>query len=137
MKTNSLPAPATLQTVLDRLAGDSGLSQTRKRDLRSAVTSFAKLRDQPPASIPLDLADIRQALDGMVPAWAKVSRKRWANLRSDLAGAIAASGLLPMLQTAGVGLDEVWNSLLAPADRRVRLGLSKFARWATLRGIPP
>jgi hypothetical protein len=42
-----------------------------------------------------------------------------------------------MLKTAGVGLDEVWNRLLAPADRRVRLGLLRFAKWATLRGIPP
>src|SRR5689334_9056358 len=48
--------PATLQTILDRLAGDGGLSDTRKRDLRSAATSFAKLLDQPPAAIPLDLA---------------------------------------------------------------------------------
>ena len=72
----------------------------RKRDLRSAVTSFAKLRDQPPAAIPLDLADIRRTLDGMVPARAKISRKRWANLRSDLAAAIEASGLRPMLKTA-------------------------------------
>jgi hypothetical protein len=60
--------------VLDRLAGDDGLSGTRKRDLRSAVTSFAKLKGQPPAAVPLDLADIRNTLDGMVAAQAKVSR---------------------------------------------------------------
>jgi hypothetical protein len=35
----------------------------------------------------------------MVAAQAKVSRKRWANLRSDLAVAIEASGLRPMLKT--------------------------------------
>ena len=93
-------APATLQTILDRLAGHAGLSETRKRDLRSAVTSFAKLMGQPPAAIPLDLADIRRTLDSMVPARAQISRKRWANLRSDLAAAIEASGLRPMLKTA-------------------------------------
>ena len=85
---------------------------TRKRDLRSAVTSFAKLKGQPPAAIPLDLADIRRTLDGMVPAQAKVSRKRWANLRSDLAAAIEASGLRPMLKTADVELDEAWSGFL-------------------------
>ena len=78
---------------------------TRKRDLRSAVTSFAKLKGQPPAAIPLDLADIRHTLDGMVPAAGQVSRKRWANMRSDLAAAIEASGLRPMLKTADVKLD--------------------------------
>ena len=73
----------------------------------------------------------------MVPARAKISRKRWANLRSDLAAAIEASGLLPMLKTADLDLDEVWTRLLAAADPRIRHGLSRFARWASLRRIAP
>lgn len=140
MKIDPLPqsvSVATLQTVLDRLAATRGLPDTRKRDLRSAVTSFAKLRGQPPAAIPLDLADIRRTLDGMVPARAKISPKRWANLRSDLAAALKTSGLRPMLGTADVDLDEAWARVLAPADRRVRTGLSRFARWASLRRIRP
>jgi len=45
MKTHPLPqaaVTATLQTVLGRLATDDSLSDIRKRDLRSAVVSFAK-----------------------------------------------------------------------------------------------
>jgi integrase len=140
MKPDPIPltaAPATLQDVKDRIAGSS-LPETRKRDLLSAVATFAKLTGRRPADIPLDLADIRQTLDRMVPAQAKVSRKRWANLRSDLAAAIDASCLLPMLKTAGVELTDDWRSLLqALTDPRVRHGLSRFARWASLRGIPP
>lgn len=93
-------ATPTLQSVLDRLASDPALSGSRGRDLRSAVTSFAKLRAQPPSAIPLDLADIRRTLDSFVPAQANVSPKRMANLRSGLAAAIDASGLRPMLKTA-------------------------------------
>jgi len=130
-------APATLQTVLDRLAGDGALSDTRKRDLRSAVTSYAKLRAEPPAAIPLDLPDIRRTLDGMVPSRAKISRKRWANLRSGLAAAIQASALRPMLKTRDLDLDEAWSRLLASADRRLRHGLSRFARWVSFYGIRP
>ena len=90
------------------------------------------------AAIPLDLADIRRTLDGMVPAQAKVSRKRWANLRSDLAAAFDASGLRPMLRTAGVELAGDWIRLFQPVtDLRVRNGLSRFARWASLRRITP
>jgi integrase len=129
--------PATLQTVLDRLADNAELSHSRRRDLRSAILSFCKLMQQPPGAIPLDLAAIRSLLDAIVPAQAKVSRKRWANRRSDLAAAIAASGLRPMLKTADVARDEVWKKLLAPADQRIRHGLSRFARWATLRRIAP
>ena len=140
MKTHPLPqtaAPATLQTVLDQLAGAGGLSDTRKRDLRSAVSSFAKLQDQPPGAIPVDLGAIRRTLDGTVAAWAKVSPKRWANLRSDLAAAIQASGLRPMLRTGELRLDDVWSSLLALADPRIRHGLSRFSRWASQRRVAP
>jgi integrase len=140
MKTHPLPQTAiavTLQTALDRLPLDDSLSEPRKRDLRSAVISFAKLAEQPPAAIPLDVPCIRRTLDGMVPGLAQISAKRWANLRSDLTAAIRASGLQPMLKTADLDLDPVWSRVLAPADRRIRHGLSRFARWASYHRIQP
>jgi integrase len=140
MKTHPLPQTAiavTLQSALDRLALDDSLSEVRKRDLRSAVISFAKLAEQPPAAIPLDIACIRRTLDGMVPGLAQISAKRWANLRSDLTAAIRVSGLRPMLKTADLDLDPVWSRVLTPADRRIRHGLSRFARWASYHRIRP
>ena len=102
------------------------------------MSSFAALKDSAPAYVSLDLAAIRSVLDLMVPIQAKVSRKRWANLRSDLAAAIAASGLRPMIKTSSVELSESWTSLLGKApDRRMRDGLSRFARWASERQISP
>ena len=87
------------------------------------MTSFAALVDSSPPHVALDLAAIRLVLDLMVPIQAKISRKRWANLRSDLAAAIAASGLLPMLKTSTVELSESWASLLGKApERRMRDG---------------
>jgi hypothetical protein len=97
----------------------------------------AKLRGQPPVAIALDLAEIRATLNHMLPTRAQISRKRWANLRSDLARAIAACGLRPMLTTGDLEVDEVWTCLLAPADQSIRRGLSRFVRWASLRGIAP
>ena len=140
MKVDPLPqntTQVTLQTVLDRLSADRRSSPTRKRDLRSALTCFAGLVGQLPAAIPVDLAAIRQSLDRMVPVRAKISAKRWANLRSDLAAAIGATGLQPMLKTADVKPDESWSELLTDADKWVRHALSKLSRWATLRGIAP
>jgi integrase len=137
MKIDPLPqtaTPVTLQTVLDRLATHPGLAPSRRRDLRSAVTSFARLRDQPPAAVVLNLDDLRRTLDTIVPARAKISPKRWANIRSDLAAAIDASGR-PMLKTAEIELDGAWRQLLTDADQRIEL--SRFARWASLRQIAP
>jgi integrase len=133
-----MAAPATLQDVIDRLVSNRSLSETRKRDLRSAVIAFAKLTGHAPVGVTLDLHAIRATFDSMVAADAKVSRKRWANLRSDFAAAIEASGLWVMLKTADVKLDQVWSTLFRGVrDRRVRIGLSRFARWATLRQINP
>jgi hypothetical protein len=140
MKTYPLPqiaVTATLQSVLDRLAVDDCLSEIRARDLRSAVISYAKLVGHPPAAIPLDVARIRRSLDDMAPGQTHISDKRRTNLRSDLTAAIRASGLHPMLKTADLDLDPVWSSVLALADRRIRHGLSRFARWASQRRIAP
>ena len=121
-----------------QIAPNVALSDTRKRDLRSAIVTYGKIIGQPPAEISLDLAAIRKTLDGVVPLQAKVSRKRWANLRSDLAGAIAASSVQPMLKTSVVKPNEDWEKLLESAkDRRISNGLSRLARWASLREVRP
>jgi hypothetical protein len=130
--------PASLKDVVDRLMTNPDLSDTRKRDLRSAVVIYGKLKGEALSAIPLDLAAIRHTLHGIVPAQAKVSRKRWANLRSDLAAALDASGLQPMLKTSGIELDCAWAAILgAVKDKAVTNGLSRLGHWATLREIGP
>jgi integrase len=130
--------PATLKDVVDRVVANPDLSQTRKRDLRSAVVTYGKLKGEPLSAIPLELAAIRRGLDGIVPAQAKASRKRWANLRSDLTAAIEASGLQLMLKTANVEPSSSWDALLgAVEDKGVKYGLSRLARWSTARQISP
>jgi integrase len=130
--------PATLQDVLDRLGTNTALSDSRRRDLRSGIVVYAKVVGEAPAAISMDLASIRKTLDGVVPLQAKVSRKRWANLRSDIAGAIAASGMQPMLKTSGVEPDEDWSGLLDAAnDKAIANGLCRLARWASLRHVSP
>jgi integrase len=131
-------AAPTLQSVLDQIASNLNLVDTRKRDLRSAVISFSKLTDKAPGSIPLILADIRGLLDNLTGPHARISAKRRANLRSDLASAIEASGLHPMLRTSGIEFDPAWATLLLSVNQpRIRNGLSRFARWSTLNGILP
>ena len=129
---------ATLQDIIDRIAADPDIAETRKRDLRSAVISFGKLADKAPASIQLNLGELRHVLDDADGTIAQVSSKRRANLRSDLAAAIDASGLHPMLKTGGIELSAAWKTLLDPIeDPRIRNGLSRFARWCSLNSVSP
>jgi hypothetical protein len=129
---------ATLQDIIDRIAADPDIADTRKRDLRSAVISFGKLEDKAPASVQLNLGELRRVLDDADGTIAQVSSKRRANLRSDLAAAIDASGLHPMLKTGGLELSAAWKTLLDPInDPRIRNGLSRFARWCSLNSVSP
>jgi integrase len=143
MKDARLPIPttalpATLHEVLERISVKATLADTRKRDLKSALVTFGKIMDAPLSEIPLDLAAIRKTLDGVVPLQAKVSRKRWINLRSDLAAAVTESGLLPMLKTADLKLSEEWEELFnTTKDKRITNGLSRFARWASSKDLRP
>jgi integrase len=137
-ETPTTPPPYVLQQVVDRIAANADLSDTRKRDLRSAIATYGKIIDAPLSEIPLDLAAIRKTLEGVVPLQAKVTRKRWINLRSDLAAAIAESGLLPMLKTADLKLSEEWEELFnATKDKRITNGLSRFGRWASSKMFRP
>jgi hypothetical protein len=129
--------PPTLQDVLDQIASSTRISENRKRDLRSAIISYGKLIDRSPSSIGLDLAEIRHVLDN-AGGFSKMSSKRQANLRSDLASAVDISGLLPMLRTRGIKLDPAWAALLASTTSlRIRNGLSRLARWASANSILP
>ncbi len=124
--------PPTLQAVLDQITSSTRINENRKRDLRSAIISYGKLTDRPPSAIGLNLAEIRHVLDN-AGGVSKMSPKRQANLRSDLASAVDISGLLPMLRTGGIKLDPAWAALLeSTTSLRIRNGLSRVL----LRGRP-
>src|SRR5262249_31758631 len=127
MKPDPTPAGAnlTLQDVLDRLVG-AQLADTRRRDLRSAVASYAKLCARRPSATSLALPVFPRPPARLLQAEAYASARRWPNLRSPLASAIDASGILPMLKTAGLTLDPAWEKLLAGTPQQVRAGLSRF-----------
>jgi len=130
--------PPSLQEVFDRVSAKRDLSDTRKRDLRSSVAIYGEIVDTPLREIPLDLAAMRKTLEGVVPLQAKMSRKRWTNLRSDLAAAISESDLLPILKTADLKLSDDWEELFkATKDKRITNGLSRFGRWASSKGLRP
>ena len=127
MKGTNLPpskaaAPLMLLQVLERISANAELSDTRKRDLRSAVVIYGKIVGAPLGEIRLELAAIRETLDSVVPLQAKVTRKRWANLRSDLAAAIGVSGVQLMLKTSDIKLTVPWQELLnATKDRESQM----------------
>jgi integrase len=127
----------TLADVLLALANDSSLSTTRARDLRSAVQRVAEFLGQEPAGITLDLPAISGRLASINPLAVAVRAKTLANLRSGFLTAVKVSGLKPV-QSSATPLSSGWVGLMAKlSGKRAHLGLSRFARYASARGIDP
>ena len=85
------PVALTLGDVL--AAAQQDLSETRRRDLRSAVNRVAALLGDAPERNPLVMPSISARLAKLSAAAAGVSTKTFHNLRSDFLAAVKASGI--------------------------------------------
>jgi integrase len=131
-------APATLKAVLDALEGRRDLAANRLRDLRSAVTRVAKLLNDAPGHIPLELPALSAKLAAINPAAAGLTAKTFSNIRSDFPAAVNASGLKQLRSPGKGALRPGWTRLLHRlAKRRGGIGLSRLARHASREGIEP
>jgi integrase len=129
--------PANLATLLAALEGHSRLSESRRRDLRSAVKRVAHLLGNAPAAIPLAMDAIRAGLNAVNPIAVGMTPKRFANIRSDFVAAVKASGLAPMKMDKAA-LSPEWRQLFARlSGRRANLGLSRLGHYASAKGIQP
>jgi hypothetical protein len=134
---SGLPPPS-LATVLSALDRASGLSETRVRDLRSAVRRTAELLGNVPAAIPLAMDKIQAALVAVNPIALGMTLKRFTNLRSDFVAAVKASGLILLKANPQAEFGPEWIELFdRVSERRAHLGLSRLARYASAQRIAP
>lgn len=136
--TGSVAGPITLATVVTALEGRGDLSETRRRDLRSAVNRVAGLLGNAPEAIPLAMGAIRDGLAAINPIARGITAKRFANVRSDFLAAVRASGLTAVKVNGKASLSPNWVKLFqALSGRRAHLGLSRLAHHASAQGIEP
>jgi integrase len=132
----ALPSP-TLAMVQNALVRSSGLSATRRRDLRSGVSRVAELLNNEPSAIPLSLEKIQAALAAVNPLAVGMTPKRFANIRSDFMAAVKASGVIPIKLDSKAELSALWSDLLQGLSKRHHLGLLRSARYFSSQGIKP
>ena len=129
---------ATLAAVVTALKRAKGLSGTRVRDLVSAVKRVAALLGDEPGAITVDVSALSAGLAIVNPVAIGITTKRLANLRSDFLAALKASGLIPASAFRKSALIPAWRELFqSHAGRRVEIGLSRLARYASSRGLAP
>jgi integrase len=135
---NNVKIPCSLQLVLEKIEQESNLSDVRKRDLKSALKTIGKLADKPLCTIPLDLKTIRDIVDRATDYPMCRSKKRAANLRSDVAAAIEQFNPALIVRTSKLPLGADWIQLLSTIQELGdKLALSRFARWAGAKDINP
>ena len=143
MKIDPLPQDAavvTLQTVLDRLSSHPGLSASRRRDLRSAVTSFAAC-----PKLVNPAARGRRAGRCRRPREARCDRAGLGRVRANGGPTFGATSSAPSMLGVTADAQDRRNRarrrLEAPFGRSPAAGfgrrIARFARWASLRRIAP
>jgi integrase len=131
--TAAEPATFTIATATAAVRSWDDLSDTRRRDMVSALSCLATLRGLPAGAVPLTVAEVSHALRDSEGA-AALNRSRWSNLRSLLAAVMRRLGIIDA--EARIIAPE-WCALLARLVDEQRDGLGGLARLCSAWGISP
>ena len=137
-ETNLVPAGPTLADVLGRLAGVDGVSDQARHNMASAIRTFSRIIDRPPAFIPIAAPALRHMMDTATPGAHNISASRWRNVKSDVRRAIKVSGLASTEIETDAPLTDAWESTaqLAP-DATNRSMIRRLGRYCSAHQITP
>ncbi|MBS5905360.1 tyrosine-type recombinase/integrase [Roseomonas mucosa] len=139
------PAPPALVSTVPSfadaaaaVAGWDDLAETRRRDLRSALATAARLLDRSPPAVPCDVAWLNDALFRKPPGAHRMRTERFGNMVSGLRAVLRRLDLhAPDLRTFE-GVSPAWQALLGHARQGAQAAcLRHLARYCGERGIGP
>lgn len=128
----------SLADVLERLDTMADLSPTRRRDLRSSITSLARLIDRRPEEAPANINWLHVRLRRVAPAAHGISKKRFSNIKSDALKALKLTGCSRERSEWLQPPNPAWQALLdSIPDKHDRWKLSQLAQYCSALGIGP
>lgn len=131
-------SPETFADVISRVQSDLTLSATKRRDCVSALKSLARMLDLEPPQIPANTDWLRQRLKSFHPKKARISNKRYANIKSSVTFALRHTGAGTKRASWLPPMSSEWEHLYERAGNDVsRYKLSRLFRWCTLENITP
>ena len=136
-RTPDPPVPS-LAELIERIAAEESLTPRQRQEIRSALRTVGRAIGRRLEEIPANPQQLRERLALLTPAMAGVSQGRWNNVVSLTRAALKLAGLttIPGRSTDPPGPE--WRNLFRHLnDRRVREGLSRFARYCTALDISP
>lgn len=136
-KQEAKSKPKALADVIEALSQHSGLDELRRRDLISACNSVARLSGQETADISCDVPTLRQIIVYLHHVQGRITRKRLANIRADVAAALEVTGLKPP-SSHDVVMSCAWKEFLAKTNAKHQAyALARFARFCSAQNIDP
>jgi site-specific recombinase XerD len=125
----------TLADVVDAVRA-ADLPKQRGQELASALRTAARAIGKPLDRVPADPRRLAALMSEVSPIALNISLERWANVRS-----LTRAGLA-LVQPMAPGrlitpLSPGWKALWKQLPSKVKMALSRFARFSTVRGIEP
>ena len=129
---------SSLAEVLTSVTANTPISLRRRQEVCSSLRSLARLLGQPLEAIPAHHRWLRERLKNLYPEQAGMSRKRFANIKSDLRFALEHAGIGRSRRTYLASLTPAWQELWDRInDDRLRWPLSRLLRFCSAIGIGP
>ncbi|MEE8164179.1 MAG: hypothetical protein V3T64_01285, partial [Myxococcota bacterium] len=130
----------TLADAIERVVKDHDLSETRRRDMASALRSIASAIGRPPEILPASVHWLEPRLERVHPEQLGISAKRWRNIASDATAALRHLGLAQRIaRSRNEALSPEWAKLARPISDNTALhrGLSRFIGFCSRLGVAP
>ena len=143
MSTRTAAQIAPLRSLADLIRlveAHPSLAEPRRREMRSAINTIAKVMNAPPHMLPAAPAQLRDPLNRALPTAAGVSPLRFRNAKSLLRQAVALHCLQAIPARSQACLLPEWRVLLdAPeaSGASLQRGLARLSKHCSRAGIPP
>lgn len=131
-------AQMSMAELITLISNDGELTAVRRRNLTSSIRCFCKALDCDPSQVPANFWYFRERLKRFHPLAAKIKKKRWQTIKSDVAFALERAGMTAGQSRGLAPLSDEWLALksLFPA-RGFVWTLSRLAHYCSGMGIAP
>ncbi|AXI41339.1 hypothetical protein [Sulfitobacter sp. SK011] len=127
-----------LDSVITELSDMEDLPPTKRRDLKSALNSLARMIGRSPAEIPANINWICIRVRKIVPAQHNITKKRLANIKSDALKALELTGCSRKRSDWLAPVSQDWSDLLGRIEYKHDLWkLTQLAQFCSALSVEP
>ena len=128
----------TIASILVQIEARVDLTSTKKRDLKSALRSMCRLINKQPEEVPANINWVHIRLRRVQPAAHDITKKRLANIKSDVLKALEMTGCSRNRSDWLRKPSPEWQTLLNKIpDKHDRWKLSQLAQYCSALDVVP